>query len=59
MMHICSLESWGRSLILNPLHGVIAENKEKYTSFNINVIVDLFKDMWGKIKKKKIQLRFT
>ena len=38
--------------------GVIAENKEKYISFNINAIMGLYEDMWGKIKKKKIQLRF-
>ena len=38
--------------------GVIAENKEKYISFNVDVIVGLYEDMWGRIKKKKIQLRF-
>ena len=38
--------------------GVIAENKEKYISFSVDVIMGLCKDMWGTIKKKKIQLRF-
>ena len=38
--------------------GVIAENKEKYISFNISVIVDRYENMWGRIKEKKIQLRF-
>ena len=38
--------------------GVIAENKEKYISFNVDVIMGLYKDIWGKIKKKNIQLRF-
>ena len=32
--------------------GVIAENKEKYISFNVDVIVGLSEDEWGKIKKK-------
>ena len=36
--------------------GVIAENKEKYISFNINAIMGLYEDMWGKIKKKKFSL---
>ena len=39
--------------------GVIAENKEKYISFNIDVIVDEYVDDRGKIKEKKIQLRFN
>ena len=38
--------------------GVITENKDKCTSFNIDVIVGSYEDEWGKIKKKKIQLRF-
>ena len=38
--------------------GVIAENKEKYISFNIDVVVDKYVDELGKIKEKKIQLRF-
>ena len=38
--------------------GVIVENKEKYISFNIDVVVDSYKDDSGKVKIKKIQLRF-
>ena len=38
--------------------GVIAENKEKYISFHVNVVVDRYEDEWGKIKEKKIQLKF-
>ena len=38
--------------------GVIAENKEKYISFNIDVMVDRYEDEFGEIKEKKIQLRF-
>ena len=38
--------------------GVIANNKEKYISFNIDVIVGRYEDMWGRIKENKIQLRF-
>ena len=38
--------------------GVIAENKEEYISFNVNVVVDRYEDELGKIKEKKIQLRF-
>ena len=38
--------------------GVIAENKEKYITLNVDVIVGLYEDMWSRIKKKKIQLRF-
>ena len=52
-MRICSLETQGRSSILIC---VIAENKEKYISFNIDVIVGLCEDMWGKIKKRKFSL---
>ena len=37
---------------------MIAENKEKYISFTIDVIVDWYVDKLGKIKEKKIQLRF-
>ena len=38
--------------------GVIAENMEKYISFNIDVVVDKFVDDRSKVKEKKIQLRF-
>ena len=38
--------------------GVIAENKEKYISFNVDVVIDKYVDELGKVKKKKIQLRF-
>ena len=38
--------------------GVIAENKEKYISFNVDVVVDRYEDEFGEIKEKKIQLRF-
>ena len=41
--------------------GVIAENKEsmeKYISFNVDVIGGGYEDMWGRIEKKKTQLRF-
>ena len=38
--------------------GVIAENKKKYISFNIDVVVDEYVDDRGKVKEKKIQLRF-
>ena len=38
--------------------GVIAENKEKYISFHVEVVVDKYVDEWGKIKEKKVQLRF-
>ena len=37
--------------------GVIAENK-KYISFNVDVVVDEYVNDRGKIKEKKIQLRF-
>ena len=37
--------------------GVIAENKEKYISFTVDVMVDEYQDKC-KTKKKKIQLRF-
>ena len=36
--------------------GVIAENKEKYISFNVNVTIGEYKDMWGKTKEKKFSL---
>ena len=36
---------------------VIAENKEKYISFSVDVVVDESVD-WGKVKEKKIKLRF-
>ena len=38
--------------------GVIAENKEKYISFYVDVMVDKYLDKEGKEKEKKIQLRF-
>ena len=37
---------------------VIAENKEKYISFNIDVVMSRYEDMSGRNKEKKIQLRF-
>ena len=37
---------------------VIAENKEKYISFNTDVDVDSYKDYSGEVKEKKIQHRF-
>ena len=38
--------------------GVIAENKEKYISFNVDVVVDKYVDELDKVKEKKIQFRF-
>ena len=38
--------------------GVIAENKEKYINFYINVVVGKYLDKKGKEKEKKIQLSF-
>ena len=38
--------------------GVVAENKEKYISFNVDVIVDEYVNELSKVKEKKIQLRF-
>ena len=38
--------------------GVIAKNKEKYISFNTDVVVHEYVDDQVKIKEKKIQLRF-
>ena len=38
--------------------GVIAENKEKYISLNVDVIVDSYTDESGEVKEKKIQRRF-
>ena len=38
---------------------VIAENKEKYISFNVDVVVNEYVDDQSKIKEKKIQLRFN
>ena len=38
--------------------GVIAENKEKYISFNVDVVVGMYEDAFGELKEKKIQLRF-
>ena len=38
--------------------GVITENNEKYISFYIDVVVDRYEDELGKIKEKKIQLKF-
>ena len=37
--------------------GVIAENKEKYVSFNVDVIVDSYMDDSGEVKEK-IKVRF-
>ena len=37
---------------------MIAKNKEKYISFNANVVVDSYTDDSGEVKEKKIQLRF-
>ena len=37
---------------------MIAENKENYISFNVDVLVDEYVDDRGKVKEKKIQLRF-
>ena len=36
---------------------MIAENKAKYISFNVDVIVDTYEDASGEIKEKKIQPR--
>ena len=36
--------------------GVIAENKEKYISFNVNVVVDKYVDHGVKLKKRKLNL---
>ena len=38
--------------------GVIAANKGKYVNFTINVVVDTCEDASGKVKEKKLQLRF-
>ena len=38
--------------------GATAENKEKYISFNADVIVDSYMDDSGEVKEKKIRLRF-
>ena len=38
--------------------GVIAENKEKYISFYVDVVVDKYLDKEGKEKEKKLQLRW-
>ena len=38
--------------------GVIAENKEKYISFSIDVDTDSYTDDSGEIKDRKILLRF-
>ena len=38
--------------------GVIAENKVKYISFTVDVIVDTYEDASCEVKEKKIQLRF-
>ena len=58
MMLICSSENWVRNFYTGKI-GVIAENKEKYISCTTDVIVDRYVDKLGKIKEKKIQLRFT
>ena len=36
---------------------MITENKEKYFSFNVDVVVDTYEEL-GEVKEKKIQLRF-
>ena len=36
---------------------MITENKEKYISFNVDVVVDTCEELGG-VKEKKIQLRF-
>ena len=33
---------------------MIAENKEEYISFTVDVVVDKYKDTSGKVKEKKI-----
>ena len=38
--------------------GVIAENKKKYISFNVDAMVDKYLDKKGKEREKTIQLRF-
>ena len=37
---------------------MIAENKEKYISFNFDVVVDEYVNELSKVKEKKIKLRF-
>ena len=37
---------------------VIAENNEKYISFNVDVVVDSYTDDSREVKEKKIQVRF-
>ena len=37
---------------------VIPENKAKYISFNTDVMVGRYEDMWDRIKEKDIQLRY-
>ena len=39
--------------------GVIAENKEEYVSFTVDVVVDSYTDDSGEVKEKKIQVRFN
>ena len=53
MMPTYSSGNWVRNLI-----SVIAENKEMYISFKVDVVVDEYVDELGKVKEKKIQLRF-
>ena len=38
--------------------GAIAENKEKYVSFTVDVTADTYEDAFGEVKEKKIRLRF-
>ena len=38
--------------------GVIAENKEKYISFNVDVVVYSYMDDSGEVIERTIQLRF-
>ena len=37
---------------------MIAENKKKYISFNVDVVVDSHTNDSGEVEEKKIQLRF-
>ena len=46
----------GKNFNTGKILGVIAENKEKYISFYIDVMVDRYEDELGKIKEKKIQV---
>ena len=56
MMPTCSSEL-GKKFNTGKI-GVIAENKEKYISFNFDVVVDSYTDDSSEVEEKKIQLRF-